>query len=1072
MSGSLENVETYVFPLSFAQQQLWYINQFDPGSTAYNIPFAFRLRGRVDAAALEHAFRTVIGQEEALRTRFAMVDGEPSQIVSEEVQFALVRLALDSDDLDSAISSAIEAEISTPFDIEKDLLFRAGLAAISETDSLLLMSFHHIILDHWSVLQVAERVQEAYRALRRGDKAPERTDHLQYPDFAVWQREALDDATLDEKMAFWEASLDGKPQTLDLPVDRARPRVQTFNGAEQRFGFSPELSKKIRDFSQTQGLSLFVTCLSALSVLLERFSNQQSMIIGCPFANRTNEELEDVVGLFMNVLPIGVGIEPEQTFEALTSVVRRLIVAAQGHQDTPFEMIVHRLASDRDTAYNPLVQVWYTFQDAPMSLSLEGLEVESIDVHNKGAKLDLNFWLWEDGDTIGGLLEFNTDLFTPGTVEHMLDNFEVIFDQLVSASNTPLKQLELLSTGEQTRILSEWCGPQRTLTAGCLADLFNSTRAQVPDRMAVVFDDKQLSYREVDEMSNRLGRVLLDRLDTSGTLVGLAISRSEMLLISTLAIWKAGCAYVPLDPAFPEHRLRFMLEDSGAEVLITESALTKHFPDFARPTILLDADAEQIQTSDAGALEYVQPHELAYLIYTSGSTGKPKGVRVGQSQVMNFLASMAENPGIEQDDCLLAVTTLSFDISVLELFLPMTRGGCVQIAPPDSARDGILLSRLIEESKTTVMQATPSTWRLLLNAGWTGKSGLRVLCGGEPLPAKLAGDLLGKVGSVWNMYGPTETTVWSACEQLRLPVDRILIGRPIANTQIYILDSWGRLLPAGVAGEIVIGGFGVAAGYHERPDLNEDRFVPDPFGNEPDALMYRTGDRGRYKADGRLEHLGRLDHQVKIRGFRIELGEIETTIMELSPLAECVAYVHQLDEDDQRLVAYLVPRTEEDVDLVGLRKALRTRLPDYMIPQELMILDSLPRTPNQKIDRGALKLKGSSRGAARAGSEPETETEKRLAEIWLKYLRKETVDRNANFFELGGHSLLAVRVMNEVQETLGVKLTLISMISESLAQTAQAIGEVSPPDSPQAVPQSHESQKPGLISRLTGLFDR
>jgi len=785
----------------------------------------------------------------------------------------------------------------------------------------------------------------------------------------------------------------------------------------------------LRRVSRDESVTLFMLLLAAWQSLLFRYTGTSDVPIGTPIANRNRRETEGLIGFFVNTLVIRSRISGELRFTELLKQVRDTALAAYAHQDVPFEKLVEELQPERSLSHEPLFQIMFILQNAPVgALELTGLQLSPVQEEFGGgtAKFDLTLEIQETNRELIGSLEYATDLFENTTIKRMIGHFVQLLEALVADREQTISTLPLLTKPEQDQLIAGWNQTQTVYPReACLHQLFEAQVQRTPEALAVVMGNEQLTYAELDAKADCLARYLQSLGVGPEVLVGICVERSVRMIVGLLGILKAGGAYVPLDPAYPKDRLALMLEDSDIAVMLTEKHLLQNLPQLDAPVICLDSDLETI---DAPLLEQVSPNNLAYVIYTSGSTGRPKGVQITHQSVTNFLCTMQQKPGINADDRLLAVTSLSFDIAALELFLPLTVGAQVVLASSEVAADGLRLAELLRSSQVTMMQATPATWRLLLEAGWKRDSQLRILCGGEALPIDLSRQLITHGASVWNLYGPTETTIWSAAEEIREPPMRISIGHPIANTQIYLLDSNLQPVPVGVAGELYIGGEGLARGYLKQPALTAEKFIPDPFAKTEGARLYRTGDLARRQQDGAIEFLGRLDNQVKLRGFRIELGEIETVLNQYPGINQCVVVLRGASTDNLQLVSYLVPEQGTRLEHSELRNALAERLPEYMVPSAFVQIDHLPLTPNGKVDRKALPDPDKSHWEpATMYVGPRDLSELWLTEIWEQILGIGPVGVTNNFFELGGHSLLAVRLMGSIKERWGQELPLTTL---------------------------------------------
>jgi amino acid adenylation domain-containing protein len=993
-------------PLSFAQQRLWLLDQLAPGNPFYNLGGALRLIGRLAAAALGAALAEVVRRHEVLRTGFASVEGRPVQRIAPESGWDLPAIdlgALPADRREAEMRRLVTAQARRPFDLGRPPLLRASLLRLGDAEHVLIFALHHIASDGWSMGVLTGEVAQLYAAFASGKPSPLPELPVQYADFAVWQRSWLRGEVLESQLAYWRRGLAGAPP-VELPTDRPRPPVQTFRGALFRSRLSAELSAALAALGRERSSSLFMVLFTGFDALVSRYTGLEDLVVGTPIAGRTRAVLERLIGFFVNTLVLRTDLSGDPTVAEMLARVRETAVGAYSHQDLPFEHLVEKLQPQRDLSRNPLFQLMFNLLGAPPGkVESQGLTLSRLESAGGTSLFDLQVYLTDTGAGIAASWEYATDLFDASTIARLAGHFTTLLEGMVADPEARLAALPLLGSEEREQLLTGWNATARPVPDGCVHEWIAAQAARSPEAVAVVFGDESLTYRELDRRANGLARRLRSLGVGPEVRVGLAAERSPEMVVGLLAVLKAGGAYVPLDPSYPEERLAFMREDAGLAALLT------------RESVRAEAGEEAARPPRSGA----GPGNAAYLIYTSGSTGRPKGVQISHGALANFLASMAECPGLGAGDALLAVTSLSFDIAGLEILLPLMVGGRVVLASREEAADGRRLQTLIAAAGITVLQATPATWRLLLEAGWQGGRGLKALCGGEAMAPALAASLRQRVGSLWNVYGPTETTVWSTLDEIR-DDGPITIGRPIANTGAYVLDARGNPVPVGAAGELYLGGAGLARGYLGRPELTAERFVPDPFG-PPGSRLYRTGDLARYRADGCLDCLGRIDHQVKIRGFRIELGEIEAALGR-HPDVEAAVVVVRDEGADRRLVAYLVARRPE-MDLAGeLRDWSRRSLPEPMIPTAWVRLDRLPLTPNGKVDRKALPAPAAV--GPRTSTAPRTPTEAALAGIWGSVLGVAAVGAEDDFFELGGHSLLAAQVVSRIHDALGVELPL------------------------------------------------
>lgn len=1044
---------TEAMPLSFAQQRLWFLEQFEPGNPMYNIPLTLRLRGELQVAALESAWQEIVRRHESLRTTFTAVAGEPVQHIAASRQIPLVIT-----DLQALPEAQREAEaqrlgrerVRAPFDFVNGPLIRCELFRLRPDEHLLLLPMHHIISDGWSLGIITRELGALYSAFVQGQPSPLPELELHYVDYAVWQRNWLQGETLAQQIAYWRSALGDNPAPLQLPTDRPRPAVLTPNGDRVCFSWPRELAEQARQLSRTHQVTPFMTLLAAFKVLLQRYSGAPDIIVGSPIANRNHPGIANIIGFFVNTLVLRTNLDGDPTFAEVLQRVREVTLNAYNNQDVPFEKLVEALHVERDPSRSPLFQVMFVLQNLDLELpEMAGLSVSSADIDSATAKFDLRFSLFDRADGLSGDLEFNTDLFETATIARLLTHYRNVLEAVVRNPGLRLSEVPLLAEEERRKMLVEWNNTGAAFPQEhCIHHWFEAQVEKTPEAVAVTFGAQTLSYAELNCRANRVAHHLQSLGVGPEVLVGIYVERSLEMVIGLLGILKAGGAYVPLDPNFPTERLALMLEDSAAPVLLTQEKLLATLPPHQAQVVCLESlFKENGRHNGASAaaradnpVSHVGPPHLAYVLFTSGSTGRPKGVQIEHRSVVNFLSSMAQEPGFTSNDVLLAVTTLSFDIAGLELYLPLVQGGRLVLAGAETAADGAALLRLLHESQATVMQATPATWRLLLAAGWNDTSNLKILCGGEALPAELAQDLLARCASLWNMYGPTETTIWSSLLAVEAAQGIVPIGRPIANTDMYIVDAHLNPVPLGVPGELLIGGAGLSRGYLKRPELTAEKFIPHPFSAAQDARLYRTGDLCRYRPEGVIEFLGRLDHQVKVRGFRIELGDIETALAQ-HPAVQAVVVMARADASgENRLVAYLIAAGDAPA-VSELRAFLQERLPEYMIPSAFVLLESFPLTPNGKVDRRALPEPEMRRSeAAAAFVAPRTAVEAQVAAIWREVLRLEQIGVHDGFFELGGHSLLATQVVSRIQNVMQINLPVRTLFeAKTVAELADRI---------------------------------
>jgi amino acid adenylation domain-containing protein len=1028
-------------PLSFAQQRLWFLDQFEPGNPAYNIAVTLHVRGAIDASALRRSLDELLRRHETLRTRLAVVDGQPIQVI--EPWRPAMMAELDLTHLPPADRAATANEMSQregslPFDLKRAPLFRTQLAHLSDDEHVLTLVVHHIAADGWSLGIIDRELSTIYDAVLHDAPLPLPEPSVDYADFAAWQQQWMTGARLQGQLDYWKRQLGGSLPALDLPADFPRPAVRSWRGAKSSFTLDLELRDALKSLARREGATLFMVLLAAYKTLLFRTTHQEDVVVGTPVAGRGQVETEGLVGLFLNNLVLRTDLSGDPTFLELLGRVRHVALEAYAHQDVPFEMLVAALQPERDASRLPLFQTLFALQNMPFeSLQLGSATAEPVVLPGTTSRYDLTFEVWERPDDLLVVVEYNTDLFRADTIRRLEGHFATLLRAIVAEPTTPISALPLLTPPECHQLLSAWNSTDAAYPRDrAVHRLFEARAIDVPDAIAVAFEGQQITYRQLNERANTLARHLKTLHVGPGSIVGVYLERSIDMVVALFGILKSGGTYLPLDPLFPAERLAYMLADSRASVLLTEERLVATLEGCEATVVCVDAEWPRIAQHDVGNLpDACDPDGLAYVLYTSGSTGRPKGVEIPHRALVNFLCSMREVPGLGADDVLLAVTTLSFDIAGLELYLPLIVGARLELLTGAVAADGSRLLAAIERSGATVMQATPATWRLLLAAGWQGTPGLKVLCGGEALSGELASQLLGRCASLWNMYGPTETTIWSTVHKVEVPETVVPIGRPIANTRVYVLDARRQPVPIGTAGELYIGGDGLARGYLNRPELTAERFVPHPFADEaraptggPPARLYRTGDLVRYRADGSLEYLQRLDHQVKIRGYRIELGEIESLLEQQPSVRQAVVVAREDSTGDRQLVAYVSPAPGASLAPGELRDALKQRLPSYMLPAVLVEVETFPLTPNGKVDRKALPAPEAGRLRRMTQSAPpRTQTERTIAAIWQRVLNVDAVGVDDNFFDLGGHSLLIIQVLHQLREAFDTDLTVARM---------------------------------------------
>jgi amino acid adenylation domain-containing protein len=1010
-------------------------------------------------AALRAALQELVDRHDALRASVGP-DGQSLGVLERlELPFPISDLAaLDAAARDAAVEERLRSSVETPFVLGGEPLFRAELLRLAAGEHLLLLTAHHIVCDGWSWWVLVRELGALY-GLHHGATDKRLAAPASFAEFATAEADQQSDATHAADEAYWMSQFPGEAPVLELPTDHPRPAQRSFASAREDHVLDGELLTALRRSGARRGVSLFATLLAGFSGLLSRLTGQADVVVGIPAAGQPVVGSDDLVGHCVNTLPLRFDVDPSQPFTHFLDTAQATLLDALEHQRHTFGTLLKKLRIRRDPARMPLVSVLFNLDQAldHESTAFTGLAME-FDSNPRSFE---TFELFVNAVQVQGQLrlecQYNSDLFDRATIRRWLHAYETLLRAAIERESSQFSALPLVDASARTE-LDALQPPPVAFDRSCrMHQFFERQCDRGPTRIALRDGNLELSYAELEARANRVAHVLRGHGVHRGALVGLALDRSADMLAALLGILKAGAGYVPLDPQFPAERLAYMAADAGLAMLLTTREHATHFDLRGRPVLLFDEHAPRIAAAPATRLESDQaaalPEDAAYVIYTSGSTGRPKGVIVPHRAVSNFLDSMLREPGLGAHDRLLAVTTLSFDIAVLELLLPLAAGAQIVLADRDTAGEGPALRALLEDSHATVMQGTPSSWRLLIDAGWTGSTEFKALCGGEPMAPDLATALLARCGSLWNVYGPTETTVWSTCARVvQAPgaqAPDIHIGRPIGNTSVWILDAHGELCPFGVPGEICIGGEGVTKGYLNRPELTAERFVADRFTWSPEltsgnasALLYRTGDRGRWRPDGNLEHLGRLDHQVKVRGYRIELGEIEANLAARDEIARSLVIVREDRPNDQRLVAYVVAKPGAAVDEAALRAHLRELLPSYMLPQHFVVLEEIPLLPNGKIDRNSLPSPVAKDEAVspRPGTSGEAADPRvrYLSAIWSELLGL-PAGPDDNFFELGGHSMLAVQMAGRVERDTGHRIKLIRLGAETLAQVAASL---------------------------------
>ncbi len=1030
-----------MFPLSPGQKRLWFVENFEPGGRAYNMPFDYSIKGELDPAILEKSIGELLKRHGSLRTIIPSFEGEPVQKILEPYSFSLAVEDLEyltgKDKQISAEQFSKDNEMHL-FDLDTGPLFICKLLKLSATEWILLMNMHHIITDGWSVKILLDELGLIYTALIQKKPVSLPVVPVTYPDFANWQNNWMKGDDAKKELGFWMKELRGAPDLLQLPLDFQRPKNQTYDGDEVNFILDSKTTEQLLEFSKQHNGSLFVALLSVFNSLITRYASQEEFLIGIPIAGRLFEEQESMVGILINNFPIRITPLDNMTFPEMFEHTRKKFFLAYDNQKLPIDRIVEELKVARTPNISPLFQVMFNLLDMfDEEISLADAKMEMIDKRRHIAQFDLSLHIYETKKSLNCVLEYNTNLFKRSRIERMAGHFQNLVSDLMQNPDQNIRKIPILTEKEKNLVLGEWNATTVDFPQDkCIFQLFEEQILKTPDSVAISDDRKKVTYAELNVKANKLARYLHHSGAVEGSLVGICMERSTDLLVALLAVQKAGCTYIPLDPIYPKDRLALIIEDGNPAAMLTERKLLENLPETAAKNIFMEEPEAWQNESGENTNFNVTPDTVAYLIYTSGSTGKPKGVQIQHRALVNFMLSMARQPGITPDDVMLAVTTISFDIAGLEMFLPVISGASIFVATQETSMNPDLLIQKIDECKATILQATPVTFRMLNSAEWSGAKNLKILCGGEAMSKELAYDLVRKCGELWNMYGPTETTIWSTVEKVEIDENDktgyVNLGKPIDNTFIYVLNSEFQPVPIGYPGELFIGGDGLAKGYFNLPEMTDSKFLPDPFAGIPGARMYRTGDLVQQLENGKLEFLNRVDSQVKIRGFRIELGEIESALGQYSSIRDNVVIVREDNPGDKKLVAYLIQKDNQETDIAGLRQFLKTKIPDYMVPVAYVFIELFPLTPNGKIDRKALPSPLEAEPQQeKPYVEPQTDTERKLAEIWSEVLKIKRIGTDENFFEIGGHSMIAVTLMVKIEKNFGMRLPLAILFDHS-----------------------------------------
>ncbi len=1042
-------------PLSYAQQRLWFLDQLQPGNPSYNIALALRLTGHLEIAALHHSLDAMVRRHESLRTTFVASEGRAAQVIAPTVHLMLPLLdlsALPTEEQEPTLEWLALQEAQHPFDLAVGPLIRACVLRVEEDKHVLLLTLHHTITDAWSMGIFIHELALFYTTTLQAQAITIPELPIQYADFAIWQRQWLEAVTIvgetspfEQQLAYWQAQLAGVPPLLELMTDHPRPQIQSFRGAHLGFTLPPELASALRKLSRQEGVTVFMTLLTAFTILLSHYSGQEDIVVGTPIANRTHAELENVIGFFVNTLALRTDLSGNPTLRELLRRVREIALMAYAHQDVPFERLIEALHLERNLSHTPLFQVIFTLQHTGTTpLQLPDITVTPLSVESGLTRFDLTLEMGENEQGLDGVFEYNLDLFETPTIQRMLGHFQLILEGMASDVEQHLISLPLLTQSEFYQQLVQWNETQTAYPDGrCIHTLFEEQAQQHPDTIALVYQDQQLTYSELNRRANQVAQYLQQRNVGPEVCVGLCVERSLELVVGALGILKAGGAYLPLDPAYPPERLDLMLQETHASVLLTQQRLLQQLPSFAGHIICLDHDWPVLASEHtANPQSEVALSNLAYIIYTSGSTGVPKGTLIEHRGLTNLVCWHLQAFALTSQDRTTQLAGISFDAAGWELWPSLAVGATMCLVEDEVRIAPLNLRDWLVAQQITLSFVPTSIAEHLLAVDWPANTALRsLLTGGDLLHRSPVSEL---PFALINNYGPTENTVVTTSGLVTPMADEGQtppIGRPIANVQVYVLDAHLRPVPVGVVGELYIASVGLARSYLARPALTAERFVPHPFSQQPGARLYKTGDLVRYLPDGQLDYLGRTDAQVKIRGYRIELGEIEAILAQYPSVAETRVIMREEIAGNKQLVAYIVPRPQQSFTVGDLRRHLQGKLPDYMLPAAFVLLETLPLTPNGKLDYHALPAPESNRLTLdKTYMSPRTPSEELLAGIWASVLKLEQVGIHDNFFELGGDSILSIQIVAKAT-TAGLPLTPRHLFQhQTVAELVSAIG--------------------------------
>lgn len=1022
--------ENTVGPVSPNQMQVWYLEQINAKTTMHNLPASIRIKSGLNVPALEKTLHTLIERHASFRTAINVEASAPVQkilsIDRPEFKPSLEVIRVKEEDL----TKHMNIDVQTPFDLSKPPFIKAKLFQLADNDYVFFFVVHHMIWDGWSFDIFFEELDTIYSAYNRNQKPQfKKNPVVNVLDYSQWLHNLINDKILDNELNYWEEKLKGPLPILALPQDYKRPLEISHVGSTINFEIPQEKAQVLREFARINEQSLFNIFLTALKITLAKYSGIDDIIVGLPVRARNQPEIMQTIGYFVNTVALRTEISLNLSFEENLKKVTQTCLEAFEHQLAPFQLVLNKLNYTRDAGRTPIYQTFFAYQDVNnRNPELDGTPYTQVNVEGSSVNTDLDLWIKASKNKIEGGFAYRIDLFREISIERLMETFFHTLDDLVENFQKPLNITKSIPLNQEEKIISEWNNTWKTYEENTPFHLIFEKRAiETPYAIAIETSTDKVDYKTLNTLANRCANKLLTSGIGKGDLVGISLKRTPDLVAVILGVLKTGAGYVPLDPGFPQDRLDYMISNATPKILITEESLTERFTG-AEPKLLVSQFIGDQNLDSAVVFKNISLDDAIYVIYTSGSTGNPKGVEITHGCVANFLLSMKEIIGCNKEDKLLAVTTLSFDIAVLELFLPLISGATIFLASSTDVMDGGVLKSTLENKNITIMQATPSTWRLLLASGWRGSKKLKILCGGEAFPIDLARKLIPICLDVWNMYGPTETTVWSACKRLTLDDDFITIGKPIANTSLYVLDQNRFMQPIGVTGELFIGGHGLSTGYFGREDLTSERFMTDPF--MPGMRMYATGDLARYTYNGEVECLGRNDGQVKVRGYRIELGEIEAEIQRIPAVKEVAVVTKEIRPEDVRILAYVSSKDEAHaLEERTLRELLGKKLPNYMLPSHFIFMKEIPKTLNGKIDKKSLpKFSLEVEEEITPVFKNDNGIEGAIRSMWMDVLGTKSIKDTDNFFDIGGNSLLAVDLFFRIKDKFKLNLPLAALL--------------------------------------------